>query len=112
VEWHDKAYLIRFKYRELITRSVTAARPEIRGEHNSYAELKGQVSGSVPDTPKRSLGARRRFRGVRLRQFINRPVFDVSPSHDQGIGEQFFARKELTTISLGKAAVRVLHLDR
>jgi CheY-like chemotaxis protein len=31
-------------------------------------ELKGQASGSVPDTPKRSLGARRRFRGVRSRQ--------------------------------------------
>jgi hypothetical protein len=62
VEWHDKAYPMRFKYRELSTRSV--------------------------------------------------PVFDVSPSHDQGIGEQFFARKELTTSSVVKATVRVLHLDR
>jgi hypothetical protein len=43
---------------------------------------------------------------------LNRPVFDVSPSHDQGIGEQFLAGKELTTITLGKATVRVLHLDR
>jgi hypothetical protein len=58
VEWHDKAYLVRFKYRELSTRSVTAARAEIRGGHNFYADPKGQTNGSVPDTPKRSQGAR------------------------------------------------------
>jgi hypothetical protein len=69
VEWHDKAYPTRFKYRELSTRSVAAARAEIRGEHNSYAEAKGQAGRQVPATPKRSLGARRRFRGARLRQF-------------------------------------------
>jgi hypothetical protein len=59
------------------------------------------IAGASPATTTRDL----------TRQF-SRSVFDVSPSHDQGIGEQFFARKELTTISLRNATVRVLHLDR
>jgi hypothetical protein len=54
VEWQDKAYPMRFKDRELSTRSVAAAGAEIRGEHNSSAEAKGQAGRQVPATPKRS----------------------------------------------------------
>lgn len=40
----DKAYLIRFKHRELGTQSVTAASAEIHGEHIALLTSKGKLA--------------------------------------------------------------------